>query len=178
MLERDPHGPFDGQLLLFDENLTKQPAIHPFQHHIDAALFLVLIHLHDGGVVELFADLLFAAKTIEQERVGFRFGMRDLQGDGTAVAHILGAIDGGHAAARHQLFDLVIVELIVGMEESSEARVSGPALGPNRDLQNPQGQPLIFGRAFDHASAAKMSAATTMSAHIIATQKVIGKQRR
>ena len=72
--------------------------------------------LHDAGVIELLADFLFAMETVEEYRVGFHFRMRNLDGDGSAVAQVRAAKNRRHAAAGDQAFDAVVIELVAGME--------------------------------------------------------------
>src|SRR5581483_5499051 len=52
----------------------------------------------------------------EQNDVGLHLGMRNFEGDGASGARVDGAENGGHAAARHQIFDPVVVQHIAGME--------------------------------------------------------------
>ena len=78
-------------------------------------------------MIELPADLLFALKAVEEERVAFHFGMGNFDGDGASVAQVGAAKDGSHAAAGDEVFDAVMVELIARVNcQSSSAQVSGP----------------------------------------------------
>ena len=98
--------------------VAQQVAGHPFHHHVDAAVVIVFENLHHARMVELLADLLLALEAIEENRIAFHFRMRDLDGDGAAVARIGRLIDGGHAAAGDQAFNFVVIEGIAGMEGS------------------------------------------------------------
>ena len=67
-------------------------------------------------MVELFADLRLALEAVEEHRIGFHFGMRDLDGDLAAGAHVGSAKDGRHPAAGNDSFDSVVIELIAGVQ--------------------------------------------------------------
>ena len=67
-------------------------------------------------MIELFTDVLFALEAIEKQRVGFHFGMRNLESHLPARLQVSGLVNGGHAAAGDETFDAVMVELIAGME--------------------------------------------------------------
>ena len=67
-------------------------------------------------MIELGADLLLALEALEENRIALHLGMRNLDGDLAAGAKVGGAEDGGHAAAGHQGFDAVVIELVPGME--------------------------------------------------------------
>ncbi len=67
-------------------------------------------------MVEFLADLGFALKTVVKHGIGLHFRMWNLDRHLAAVAHVRGAKNGCHAAAGHQAFDAVVVELLAGME--------------------------------------------------------------
>ena len=105
-----------GSLPLLVQDLAQQAAVHPLHHHVDPAAVVVGEHLHDAGVIQLFADLGFARETVEKNGVGFHLRMRNLDGDLAAIAHVGGPEDGGHPAARDESLNAVMIELIAGME--------------------------------------------------------------
>ncbi len=105
-----------GKVLLFVQDLAQQAAIHPFQNHVAPAALFIIEYLHDAGMIELLADFFFALEPVEKDRVSFHFWMRDLDGDGPAVAQVRPAKNGRHAASGDQAIDAVMIELIAGME--------------------------------------------------------------
>jgi len=98
------------------ENLAEEAAGDPLHDHVDLGAAGVGEDLHDGGWlrrVPMSASALEGARTW-QGRTRPRVG--DLDGDLRAGAGVDGAEDGGHAAGGHQLFEVVVVELIAGGE--------------------------------------------------------------
>ncbi len=58
-------------------------------------------------MIQLLADSRFALKAVEEDRVGFHVGVGNLQGHHPVVAHIHGAKNRCHAAARHRSLNAV-----------------------------------------------------------------------
>ena len=61
------------------------------------------------------ADVCLALESLEEGGVALDLGVGDFDGDLRAGASVDGAEDGGHAAGGHQLFEVVVVELIAGV---------------------------------------------------------------
>ncbi len=76
-------------------------------------------------MVELLADVRFALESVEEERIGLHLGMRDFDGDGAIVAKVGCLKDRGHAAARDELVETVMIELIAGVEFVHSYRAFG-----------------------------------------------------
>src|SRR5947207_902906 len=123
--ERNPHRALGGELPLLVQNLPEQPPLHPLHDHVDLAASVLGDHLHHAGVVHGLADFLLTMKALEEDRVALHLRMRDLDGNRTARAHVRGAKDRGHAAARRHAFDAVMIELIARMEWGHRRRRSG-----------------------------------------------------
>ena len=114
--ESDPNGALGRKVLLFVQDLPQQAAIDPLQNHVAPAAVLVVEYAHDAGMIEFFADFFFALEPVEEDRVGFHFLVRNLDGDGPFVAQIGAAENGCHAASGDQAVDAVVIELVAGME--------------------------------------------------------------
>ncbi len=71
-------------------------------------------------MIEFLADLLLPLKAVEEQRVRFHLRMRNFDGDGAVVIDIGRAVDRGHAAARDQTVDAVVIEQITGMKGGHE----------------------------------------------------------
>jgi len=67
---------------------------------------------HSARVVEFPANRDFPLKAVEEDRVAFGLGMRHLDGNRAAVAHIDGAEDGCHAASGDEAFNPVAIDFI------------------------------------------------------------------
>jgi hypothetical protein len=59
-------------------------------------------------------------KALKEDGIALHLGMRNLDGHGAARAGIDSFVNGGHAAAGHEFFDLVVIELITGSDRSHE----------------------------------------------------------
>ena len=68
--------------------------------------------LDDIGMVQTLADRFLAAEALVEDHVGFELGIGHLQGDGLTVFGVNRREDRGHAAARDQLGDLILVEAL------------------------------------------------------------------
>ena len=148
-----------GKFLFGVQDLAQQLSIHPLHDHVDLAAVVVGVHLHDAGMVELFADFLFAAKAVEKNRIAFHFRVGDFDGDGAAGAEIGAAKNGGHAAASDHAVDAVMIELFagtdgkprracVGQKNSRCARFSAKQVRP----------PAVHAHAFDASNADQLHA--------------------
>ncbi len=73
-------------------------------------------HLDNRGMIQLLSDFGFAIEAVVEDRVGFGLRVRNFKSDRPARAQIAGAEDGGHAARSHHAFDLIVVDLIPGVE--------------------------------------------------------------
>ena len=104
------------ELLFFVENLAQQPPFHPFHRHVHPAGVKLRQHLHHAGMIEFAADFGLAMEAIEEKRIALQFGMGNLEGHHASVAQVGGAEDGGHAAARDQAVDAVMIELVAGTQ--------------------------------------------------------------
>ena len=69
-----------GSLRLLIQNGSQQPALHPLDHHVEAAALFAVEGLHHAGVVELLANLLLAAEALHQHRVGLHLRVGNLDG--------------------------------------------------------------------------------------------------
>ena len=77
------------------------------------------------GMVELFADAGLALEAVEEDRIGLHIGVRNLQRHLAVVAHVGGAIDGGHAAAGNRLFNAVEIDLRSRLQSRREIPSGG-----------------------------------------------------
>jgi len=110
----DALGALGRELLFFIENLAQQTAFHPFHRHVHAAGVKLRQHLHDPGMIEFAADFGLAMEAVEEKWVALQFRMGNLEGYDASVAQVGGAEDGGHAAARDEAIDAVMIELLAG----------------------------------------------------------------
>jgi hypothetical protein len=123
--QNDFDHPLRRQFLFGVQYLAQQLSIDPFHDHVNLAAVVVPVHLHDAGVVEFFADILFAAKTVEKDRIGFHFRVWDFDGDGAARVEIGAALNGGHAAASGQAIDAIVIELFAGADGKPQSACVG-----------------------------------------------------
>ena len=112
----DAQGSLRREFLFPIEDLAQQAAIHPLHDHVDLAAVLVGEDFHDAGMVHGFADLFFAAETIEKGRITLHFRVGDLDGDLAPCGQVGAAKNGGHSAASGQSVNLVVIELLAGMD--------------------------------------------------------------
>ena len=63
-------------------------------------------------MVQALADRFLAAEALVENHVGFELRIRNLQGDGLTVFGVNRFEDRGHAAARDQLGELILVEAL------------------------------------------------------------------
>ena len=108
--ESNADGALRGKLFLFVQDLAQQAAVHPFQNHVAAAALFIVEYANDAGMIEFFADFLFALEAVEQDRVGFHFLVGNLDRDGAPVARVRAAENRGHAASGDQAIDAVMIE--------------------------------------------------------------------
>jgi hypothetical protein len=57
-------------------------------------------------------------EAFKEDGVALHLGVRDLDGHGFSRAGVNPFVNGGHAAAGYELFDLVVIELITGVDRS------------------------------------------------------------
>jgi hypothetical protein len=81
-------------------------------------VFAVREDFHHPGVVQGLPDFFLAMEAVEENRIAFHLGMRDLEGYGTAGARIRSAENGGHAAAGSETVYPVVIELFPGVDGS------------------------------------------------------------
>ena len=105
-----------GILPVSDMICAQQFPRHPFHHNVGIVPALVGNHLHDAGVIELFADLLLALEALEEDGVALHLGVGNLDGHGLSGAQVGALEDRGHAAAGDQAVDLEVVELFASVD--------------------------------------------------------------
>jgi len=108
-------GAVDGQLWLLLNDLAEKMAGDPLHDHVDLGAAGIGEDLHDGWMMQAGADVCLALESLEEGGVALDLGVGDFDGDLRAGASVDGAEDGGHAAGGHQLFEVVVVELIAGV---------------------------------------------------------------
>ena len=106
--------PLHRKSAVLGDQFSQQAALHPLHHHVDLAGLASVQHLHHPGMIQPFADFDLALETVEKDRVRLHIRMGDLDGDRAAVAHVGGAIDGGHSTPRNQFLDMIVAELAAG----------------------------------------------------------------
>ena len=67
-------------------------------------------------MIEFLADFGFALEAVEEEWVGLHFRMRDFDGDRGRCCEVGRLEDRGHAAARDELIETVMIELVASAE--------------------------------------------------------------
>ena len=77
------------EMLALIQDLAQQAALAPLHHHVDARALFVAKDAHHVGMIEPFADARLALEAIEEDWIGFHVGVRNLEGDGAVVAHIV-----------------------------------------------------------------------------------------
>ena len=108
------NGDADGALLrhaAFIQNAAEQAAIAPLHHHVNPRALRFLIDLHHVGVVQPLSDSRLALKAVEEDRIGFKVGVRNLQGNHPIVTDISGPEDRRHSAPGHRSIDPVGVDI-------------------------------------------------------------------
>ena len=59
-------------------------------------------------------------EALKEDGIALHLGVRDLDGYRAPRAGVDPPVNGGHAAAGHELFDLVVIELITGVDRIHE----------------------------------------------------------
>jgi len=114
--ERDPQAAPHGEPALIGHHLAKQSPFNPFHDHIQPAAIAIVERFDGTGMVEFPANQNLPLKAVEKDRVALGFGMRHLDGDRAAIAHVDGAEDGCHAAAGHLAFNPIAIDLVSGAD--------------------------------------------------------------
>ena len=119
-LQRDPNGAIRWKLSLPREDLTQQMPLDPFHGHIGLAVIARVEDLDDSRMIQLPADFQFALKTLQKHGVGLNFRKGYFDRDTPARSQFLSSKDYRHAARSHYVLQLVLVELVAGMELSHD----------------------------------------------------------
>jgi hypothetical protein len=67
-------------------------------------------------VVELRADIRFAMEAFKKDGIALHLGVRDFDGYRASRAGVDSPVNGGHAAAGYELFDVIVIELIANVD--------------------------------------------------------------
>ena len=111
------------KLALLAEDVAERAALCPFHDEVDTTALVIIDELHDGGMVEFVADLLFALESLVEEGVGFDGEVGNPDGYGLAGAEVGTAVDGGGGAGSDKPLNSVVVELGAFHQPEDKAEV-------------------------------------------------------